>query len=150
MMANDSVARLRKVRGALLHLHKTLLDDEREAYERMHDRIENSYEVLRLVMHDPWFAWLHGLSELIVRIDEALDGKEAPAEAEVENVIQQARELTAPDEHGSEFQQKYFRALQRSPDAVLAHAEAMKVITSTKPNEKPGTEIPGLVSDEVQ
>ncbi|HEU4479067.1 MAG TPA: hypothetical protein VFR80_11160, partial [Pyrinomonadaceae bacterium] len=110
MTTNDSGERLRKVRAALLHLHKTLLDDERESYERMHDRIENSYEVLRLVMHDPWFAWLHGLSELIVKIDEALDEEEAPADAEFESVIQQARELTAPDEHGSEFQQKYFRA----------------------------------------
>jgi hypothetical protein len=149
MTTNDPVGRLRKLRLGLLHLHKTLLDDEREAYERMHDRIENSYEVLRLVMHDPWFAWLHSLSELIVRIDEALDEQEVPAEAEIESVIQQARELTAPDEHGSEFQQKYFRALQRSPDVVLAHAETMKVIAATSQNEKPGIEIPGQPSEEV-
>lgn len=148
MTTNDSVGRLRKVRLTLLHLHKTLLDDEREAYERMHDRIENSYEVLRLVMHDPWFAWLHSLSELIVKIDEALDEQEAPAEAEIESVIQQARELTTPDEDGGEFQQKYFRALQRSPDVVLAHAETMKVI-ATNQNEKPGIEIPGQRSQEV-
>ena len=132
MSANDPVGRLRETRLGLLHLHKTLLDDEREAYERVHDRIENSYEVLRLVMHDPWFAWLHDLSELIVKIDETLDAEEAPAKAEVDGVMQQARELTTPDENGSEFQQKYFRALQRSPDAVLAHAEAVKVIDNSK------------------
>ena len=113
---------------ALLHLHKTLLDDERESYERVHDRVENSYEMLRLVMHDPWFAWLHSLSELIVKIDEALDADPPPAEAEAESVIQQLRELTTPNENGAQFQQKYFFALQRSPDAVLAHAETMKVI----------------------
>jgi hypothetical protein len=118
---------------ALLHLHKTLLDDEREAYERVHDRIENSYEVLRLVMHDPWFAWLHDLSELIVKIDELLDAKEVQAEADVESVLRQARELTTPDENGGEFQQKYFRALQRSPDAVLAHAETIRIIGNPKP-----------------
>ena len=132
MSANDSAGRLREARMALLHLHKTLLDDEREAYERVHDRIENSYEVLRLVMHDPWFAWLHGLSELIVKIDETLDAEEPPAEADVDGVMQQVRELTTPDENGGEFQQKYFRALQRSPDAVLAHAETVKVIGSLK------------------
>ena len=132
MSANDSAGRLREARMALLHLHKTLLDDEREAYERVHDRIENSYEVLRLVMHDPWFAWLHGLSELIVKIDETLDAEEPPAEADVDGVMQQVRELTTPDENGGEFQQKYFRALQRSPDAVLAHAETLKVIGSLK------------------
>ena len=132
MSANDSVDRLRETRLALLHLHKTLLDDEREAYERVHDRIENSYEVLRLVMHDPWFAWLHDLSELIVKIDETLDAEEPPAQADVDGVMQQARELATPDENGGEFQQKYFRALQRSPDAVLAHAETVKVIGNSK------------------
>jgi hypothetical protein len=132
MSANDPVGMLRETRLALLHLHKTLLDDEREAYERVHDRIENSYEVLRLVMHDPWFAWLHDLSELIVKIDETLDAEEPPAEADVDGVMRQARELTTPDENGGEFQQKYFRALQRSPDAVLAHAETVKVIGNSK------------------
>jgi|SRR5687767_14584427 len=132
MSANDPVGRLRETRLVLLHLHKTLLDDEREAYERVHDRIENSYEVLRLVMHDPWFAWLHDLSELIVKIDETLDAEEPPDQAEVDGVMQQARELTTPDENGTEFQQRYFRALQRSPDAVLAHAESVKVIGNSK------------------
>ena len=132
MSANDPVGGLRETRRALLHLHKTLLDDEREAYERVHDRIENSYEVLRLVMHDPWFAWLHDLSELIVKIDETLDAEAPPAQADVDGVMQQARELATPDENGGEFQQKYFRALQRSPDAVLAHAETVKVIGNSK------------------
>lgn len=132
MSANDPVGRLRETRLVLLHLHKTLLDDEREAYERVHDRIENSYEVLRLVMHDPWFAWLHDLSELIVKIDETLDAEEPPDQGEVDGVMQQARELTTPDENGTEFQQRYFRALQRSPDAVLAHAESVKVIGNSK------------------
>lgn len=132
MSANEALGKLRETRLALLHLHKTLLDDEREAYERVHDRIENSYEVLRLVMHDPWFAWLHDLSELIVRIDESLDAKEPPSEADVAGVMRQARELTTPDENGGEFQQKYFRALQRSPDAVLAHAETTRIINNLK------------------
>jgi hypothetical protein len=132
MSANDPLGKLRETRLALLHLHKTLLDDEREAYERVHDRIENSYEVLRLVMHDPWFAWLHDLSELIVRIDESLDAKEPPSAADVAGVMRQARELTTPDENGGEFQQKYFRALQRSPDAVLAHAETTRIINNLK------------------
>ena len=132
MSENDSAGRLRETRQALLHLHKTLLDDEREAYERVHDRVENSYEMLRLVMHDPWFAWLHSLSELIVKIDEALDSDEAPAEAEAETVVQQVRELIAPAENGDQFQQKYFKALQRSPDAVLAHAETIKIIGASR------------------
>jgi len=75
---------------------------------------------------------LHSLSGLIVKIDETLDGEQPPAEPDAEAVIQQARALTSPDENGDQFQQKYFRALQRSPDAVLAHAEAMKVLSASK------------------
>ena len=128
MSAENSAEKLRQVRLSLLHLHKTLLEYEREVYERAHDRIESAYEVLRLVMHDPWFAWLHSISELVVSIDEMLDAEELPAQADVDAVIQQARQLIVPSETGSEFQQKYFAALQNSPDAVLAHADTMKVL----------------------
>jgi hypothetical protein len=122
----STLQRLNQLRKPLLHLHKTLLDLERETYERRHGRVENSYEVLQLVMHDPWFAWLHSLSELVVRIDEMLDAKEPLKESEAVAVIDQTRVLLTPSENGSGFQKKYFSSLQQSPDVVLAHAEAVK------------------------
>ena len=134
MSSNNSVARLREVRLSLLHLHKTLLDYEREVYERLHDRVDNSYEMLRLVMHDPWFAWLHSVSELVVRIDEMLDADGTPTETDTDSVINQARNLIVPSEIGSEFQQRYFAALQNSPDAVLAHADIVRILGPAKPN----------------
>lgn len=121
-----TLQRLSQLRKPLLHLHKTLLDLEREAYERAHGRVDNSYEVLQLVMYDPWFAWLHGLSELVVKIDEMLDAKEPVKEGEAAAVIVQARVLLTPSESGSGFQKKYFSSLQQSPDVVLAHSEAVK------------------------
>ena len=134
MSSNNSVARLREVRLSLLHLHKTLLDYEREVYERLHDRVDNSYEMLRLVMHDPWFAWLHSVSELVVRMDEMLDADETPIETDTDSVVMQARILIVPSETGNEFQQKYFAALQNSPDAVLAHADIVRILGPAKPN----------------
>ena len=71
---------LTNVRTVLLRLHKTLLDFERQAYERAHGTIGNSYQFLQLVMSDPWFAWLRQLSELIVEMDELLAAKETPSE----------------------------------------------------------------------
>lgn len=127
-MSEISESRLRDVRQSLLRLHKTLLDCEQEAYERAHDRIENSYELLQLVMNDPWFAWLHRLSGLVVQIDEMLDAKEPLLETAFEAVINEARNLLQPSESGDEFQQKYFRTLQQCPDAVIAHAAAVKII----------------------
>src|SRR5437588_53433 len=70
--------RLTDLRNGLLSLHKTLLDSERASYERDVARISSSGELLNLVLYDPWFAWLHELSELVVLIDETLDAKEAP------------------------------------------------------------------------
>jgi hypothetical protein len=135
-VSESTLQRLNQVRKPLLHLHKTLLDLEREAYERTHGRVENSYAVLQLVMHDPWFAWLHSLSELVVRVDEMLDAKEPVRESEAVAVIDQARVLLTASETGSGFQKKYLSSLQQSPDAVLAHSEVMKHLEAAGVNGK--------------
>ncbi len=121
-------AQLTRVRTVLLRLHKTLLDFERQGYERERGTIGNSYEFLQLVMSDPWFAWLRQLSELIVEMDELLAAKETPREDTAVALIQQARLLLTPAEAGSEFQKKYFAAMQQSPEVVLAHSEFAKVL----------------------
>ena len=120
--------RLRSVRGVLLGLHKTLLDFEREVYERERGKINNSYEFLNLVMSDPWFGWLRRLSELIVEMDELLASREMPQESTGLALISQSRMLLTPIEAGDEFQRKYFGAMQESAEVVLAHAEFAKVL----------------------
>jgi hypothetical protein len=133
--------RLTDLRNGLLSLHKTLLDSERETYERDIARIESSGELLKLVLYDPWFAWLHELSEFVVLIDETVDpidkklgkrlGPEEPAPViDAERLIAQAGELLAPNENGTGFAKRYFEALQRDPDVVLAHARMRKVLSS--------------------
>jgi hypothetical protein len=119
----ESRERLGKVRTVLLRLHKTLLDFEREGYERERGKIGNSYEFLKLVMGDAWFAWLRQLSELIVEMDELLASKETPNESTAVALIQQANFLLTPSESGSDFQKRYFSAMQQSPEVVLAHSE---------------------------
>lgn len=116
------------VRTVLLRLHKTLLDFEREAYERARGKISNSYEFLNLVMNDPWFAWLRRLSELIVQIDEVLDARETPGETTGLALIEQVRMLLTPAESGSEFQRKYFAVVQQSPEVLLAHSEFARLL----------------------
>ena len=116
-------AQLTRVRTVLLRLHKTLLDFERHGYERAHEKIPNSYAFLQLVMSDPWFAWLRQLSELIVEMDELLAAKETPRDATALALVEQASIMLTPSESGSEFQRKYFAAMQQSPEVVLAHSE---------------------------
>ena len=121
---------LKVLRQGLLRLHKALLDLERRDYERARGRIGNSYEFLQLVLKDPWFDWLHRLSELIVQIDETLDPhSETPAtEADAKALLERAKALLVPAETGSEFQKNYFLALQQSPDVVLLHSDVIKLL----------------------
>jgi hypothetical protein len=79
-------------------------------------------------MNDPWFAWLRQLSELIVEMDELLAAKEPPNDSTGIALIRQAEILLTPSESGSEFQRKYFVAMQQSPEVVLAHSEFAKVL----------------------
>jgi len=122
---------LKELRHGLLRLHKTLLDLERRGYERARGRIGNSYEFLQLVLKDPWFDWLHRLSELIVQIDETLDTRDSDTpstEEDAKALVARAKSLLSPSETGSEFQKNYFLALQQSPDVVLLHAEMMRLL----------------------
>lgn len=122
---------LKQLRHGLLKLHKVLLDLERRGFERARGRINNSYEFLQLVLKDPWFDWLHRLSELIVQIDETLDtvdSEKAPTEEDAQALIARARSLLSPAEVGTEFQKNYFLALQQSPDVVLLHSEVVRLM----------------------
>lgn len=119
---------LKELRNSLLKLHKTLLDSERARYERDVERIQSIGHLLNLVLHDPWFAWLHELSELIVLIDEMLDNAELATPDDAVRMLAQARTLLTPAEYGQGFRRQYFEALQRDPDVVIAHGAAVKLL----------------------
>jgi hypothetical protein len=120
LTAAMAMARLRALRTALLPLHRALIDSERAQYERVHGRIDHAQRALRLVLDDPWFAWLRPLASLIVAIDGRL-AEEAPVQpAEVAGFEDSIRALLQRDPHEA-FREPYHRALQRSPEVVVAH-----------------------------
>jgi hypothetical protein len=115
------------LRKSLLHLHKTLLDWERSAYERVHGRVSSS-ELLKATMEDSQFAWLRPISELIVRIDESVDTEPQNGPVDVAAIVARARAATAADEAGPAHAQRYHTALQEHPDAVFAHRDVANVL----------------------
>jgi hypothetical protein len=123
---NPAGRRLHDLRTRLTRLHKTLLDEERAAYEAAHGPVVSGPELLRLVLHHEQFAWLRTLSAMISAIDAALDAMEG-AEAETETFLRQARTLLRSGDD-SPFGTKYRDALQRSPDVVMAHAAVVKLL----------------------
>ena len=127
-MADAARNLLTELRHVLLAHHKALLDSERARYDHDVERIKSSGQLLNLALHDPFFAWLHELSELIVMIDETLDADEPANAAEAARLLAQARALLTPAESGNGFRGQYFEALQRDPDVVIAHGVAVKVM----------------------
>jgi catechol 2,3-dioxygenase len=127
-MAPETRQRLSDLRGRLLQLHKVLLDDARAAYEMDRGRVGSTANLLQLVIYDPWFAWLHSLSELVVRIDEALEPESPATEADAAALIDQVDRLLTASETGEGFQRRYYDALQRQPAVVLAHGDVRRVL----------------------
>lgn len=120
-------ARLDALRTQLLRLHKTLLDEERAAYEKVNGPIATTGQVFNLVMSDPWFNWLHRFSKLIIKIDMLQENPEGKEE-DVSELFSEARDLILAKDPDTEFSKAYRAVLQRSSAAVASHAEALKAI----------------------
>ena len=119
--------RLQALRDSLLSLHKALVDSERVEYERTIGKIQSPNHFLKLLVSDPWFAWLSPLSQLIVSMDEALGEKEPLTDGSVRALEKQTNDMLVASETETGFSGHYFEVLQRDPDVVLAHAEVVKL-----------------------
>ena len=132
----DSERRLlTELRRALLPLHKTLLEWERKAYEREHGRKMGAGELLQVIMTAPQFAWLHPISEVIVRIDQALDEEAPDTTVDVDAIVVQARRLVAPDQTEKPYTERYLKALQEVPDVVVAHGKVAAILKENPAKE---------------
>jgi hypothetical protein len=126
--SRDTPARQKLVslRETLLRIHKSLLEMERRDYQKEHGTV-SAGELFRLVVDDPQFAWLHNISEFVVRIDEALSSEEGVSDTDSHVAISLARKIFAPSESGDGFQKKYFDAIQKDPSVVMEHAELARL-----------------------
>jgi hypothetical protein len=123
---------LTDVRQGLLGLHKALIVAEQVTFERIYGRVDSTGQLLQLVMNDPWFTWLHPLSNMVVRIDEVLDDAEELTTEDVAILLTEVRALVRPSELGDGFERSYYEALQRAPEVVMAHCEMKKLLTLPK------------------
>jgi hypothetical protein len=110
------------LRQELQTLYLTLLATEQNTYEHIYGGIESTEQLLELMWKDPWFTWLHPLSDILVRIDYLLNDEAFDiTEENVEHLFEEARLLLHPSIEGDGFERAYYEALQRAPDVVLAH-----------------------------
>jgi len=73
---------------------------------------------------------LHAVSEIVVRIDELLDGEEEATEEQARLLLAETRSLLVPADGGKAFAGKYYLALQRDPSTVLAHRTVSMVLAA--------------------
>ena len=117
------VADWQKLAGALRELHRTLLEHARRDYERTHLVNLGPGELLQLLTTNAEFAWLRGLSELMVDIDLVRDA--APLHRdEVTRAVRAAVEhlLSKSSEPVGPFAQHYWPCVQNDPLVAMAHA----------------------------
>jgi hypothetical protein len=122
---------LRYARNILLKLHKSLIDFERAAYERVYGK-QNAGQFLNLLLEDENFAWLRTFSMLIVEIDEMFDLKDGFSAEMVQVNLQKIRELVGMKEPDEFFRAKYQYALQTDPEAAGSHAQLQALLTTSK------------------
>lgn len=121
---------LNSLRSKMIVLHKALIDSERVEYEKSFGPLETPQQFLKVLINDPWFAWLQPFSRLVVTIDEILESEEPIPAEEVTELMRRARTLLEVSEVSDDSRRSYFEALQREPDVILAHAEVMRVVNT--------------------
>jgi hypothetical protein len=112
---------------ALREVHRTLVQAVRAAYEKDVGPAGGPGQLLRLLTEDPYFAWLHPMSELIVDLDSLLAQEILPA-GTVAGVRQEIDRLTQAG--GSPFWEKYAPLLQTDTDVVMAHGRLRRAINA--------------------
>jgi hypothetical protein len=119
---------MKPVRLLLLDLHKSLLDLEREYYEKEHGEIKTPGEYLQLVLGHPQFEWLRKLSGLIVEMDELLSLRSKLGPDEAAATMATLRTLLVLDENGDDYQRRYYAAVQESPDVLIWHVKVTRLL----------------------
>ncbi len=127
-IANESRELLVNLSNLLLEQHKLLLDREKAEYEVVNGPIAGPGVFLQLVLGDEHFLWLKNISTMVVEIDEALSRRSTAGQPEADALIAQARELMRPREEGSDFQKRYWHAVQESPDIVILQVRIERLL----------------------
>ncbi|QZZ20716.1 hypothetical protein J5X98_26425 [Leptothermofonsia sichuanensis E412] len=125
----ETLHRLRELRGLLLRLHKALLESERVEYEQTYGPIQSKGEFFQLVIGHEWFNWLRPISQYIVLIDESMSVKEAPITlATAQTLLEEGRSLLRSLQEATPAEQRYHQAIQRDPAIEWIHSRVLGLL----------------------
>jgi hypothetical protein len=113
--------------AALREVHKVLVRAVRNAYERDEGKqVGGPGHLLRLLTEDPYFAWLHPMSELIVDLDSLLAQELLPPGT----VAAVRMEIDRLARAGGPFWDRYAPFLQSDPQVAVAHGRLRQAISA--------------------
>jgi hypothetical protein len=129
----------RDLASELKVLHKALLAAARIEFEAEHGPVGSGLQLLHLLVHDPAFAWLRPLSELMADLDSLLSLESPPNRDEQGAVRGEIEQLLSPT--NSELWAALTAFLQKAPDVAAAYARVRQILaTVPKPPANDGGE----------
>jgi hypothetical protein len=128
-MATQHTTAWNDLAHALRELHRALMERARRDYESEHGAALSPGQLLELLTIDAQFAWLRGLSELMVDIDVVRDA-ERPVMDELASAVRGAIEhlLSSPGA-ATGFAQRYWPCVHDDPHVAMTHAEVKRVLS---------------------
>ncbi|MBA2619985.1 MAG: hypothetical protein H0U87_02165 [Acidobacteria bacterium] len=126
-LSDETRGKLKNLSKSLLRLHKILLDAAKVDYETKNGAIGSVNQYLQLVLDDAHFAWLRKLSALVALVDEAASVRRPASETEAGALIREAKILLNFEDADESFNDKFQTALQKNPDAVFNHNDALRI-----------------------
>ena len=120
--------------NALRELHRTLVETARREYERAHLVELSAGELLQRLTSDAEFAWLRGLSELMVDLDLVHDAA-PPDQADIEPAVRAAVEhlLSNAQSPAGAFAQRYWQYVHDHPQIAMAHGAVRQALSAFPP-----------------
>ncbi|HEU4582667.1 MAG TPA: hypothetical protein VFS67_30630 [Polyangiaceae bacterium] len=129
---------LQDLASELKVLHKALLSEGRRAFEAEHGPVGGALHLLHLLVHEPAFAWLRPLSELMADLDSLLALESSPNSDEQGDLRAELEELLSPANSGLWAALTAF--IQSAPDVAGAYARVRQILASLpKPAAKSKT-----------
>ncbi|MDQ3373521.1 MAG: hypothetical protein M3521_06505 [Acidobacteriota bacterium] len=119
---------LKEARLQLLKLHKILVDNERETFEKNNGQVTSGH-FLNVLINDKNFEWLKKFSSLIVQIDEMFDLDDGVSANMIEDQLLQMKNLLELTNSDDEFRAKFTKVLQDDPEIQDKHQQLIKILS---------------------
>jgi hypothetical protein len=107
-------------------LHKALMQAGRAAYEAQHGPVAGATQLLHLLVHDPAFAWLRPLSELMADLDGMLDSAEPLTNEEAGAVRGEIEHVLSPS--GGELAARAVALVGADPEIAIPYARVRQLL----------------------